>query len=376
MKILIRQFLSQLHSWSCVGWGLADACLKQGHQVDLFATDGDGKEHLPTHLKPHVIGYTELNKPQVFGRLPKPEYDCQISYTAMKNFPAYLSSGSKNRLGIWIYEWAGKNVLPTGFAKHYKSCDMLCVPSQFGKQVFMDSGVPEDRMAVIPHGIIREQYAQNTTIPLPTDKKFKLLVNLAQTHLRKNIPCLLEAYGRAFNNQDDVCLIIKGRDKPIISPFDVSLSACLRDFKSKFPQHAEIKVMSEFLDDVSALYRSVDCLYSLSNCEGFLFPALESIASGKMVVAPNWGGQIDFLDDSNSLLVSGKEERASPKSMYWEGKPNAVWFKPDVEHAAACLRQAMDNHQEVNARVENQRALTLQTYDWGQIGSEFLGLCK
>lgn len=376
MKILIRQFLSKNHSWSVCGWGWANALISMGHEVHLFSTDGNCSAHMPANLKPYLIGYTEENQPKVFGRLPDKEYDIQLSYTCIKNFPHMLSNGSKNRFGVWCYEWAGKNVLPTGFAKHYQSCDVLCAPSQFAKQVFLDSGVPEDRLVVIPHGINIDEYKQTTTINLPTNKKFKILANIAQNHLRKNIPGLLEAYGKAFTNKDDVSLILKCKDKPVVAPFEISVKNCLNDFYKKFPQHAEIKLFTEFIDDISALYRSVDAVFTMSFCECFYFPALEGLASGKINISPNYGGQLDFLNDSNSLLVSGKEVRANPKSMYWASNNNAIWFEPSTDDAAEKLKFAYENYEKLNGDIDKQRSDVYVKYGWKNISSQFLNLCK
>jgi len=366
MKVLIRQFLGKNHSWSCCGWGIATALITQGHQVDLFSTDG--VKHLPENLRPHLIGYVEENGNQVFGKLPDGEYDAQISYTALKNFPHYLSNGNQKRIGIWCYEWFGKNVLPTGFAKQHKACDWLCAPSNQSKIIFMDSGIPEDKIRVVPHGIHVNSYRQTATMILPTKKQFKLLANIAQNHLRKNIPGLLEAYGKAFTNKDDVCLILKAKDKPVTFPFEVSISACLKDFNQKYPHHAEVKMISDFIDDMSALYRSIDCVYTMTFGEGFYFPGLEGIAAGKMSIAPDQGGQIDFLKcHENAFLVSGKEERANPKSMYWEPKVNASWYRPNIDHAVEQLRSAYQNHESFNQRVAGQQAEVLVKYDWKEI---------
>jgi glycosyltransferase involved in cell wall biosynthesis len=375
MKILIRQFLGKWHSWSVVGWGLAVALIKQGHQVHLFSTDGI--KYLPTNLKSCLIGYTEENQPTVFGRLPDNDYECQISYTAMKNFPYLLNSGNKNRFGIWAYEWFGNNVLPTGFAKHYKSCDWLCSPSTFVRdEIFIPSGIPAEVIKVIPHGIDTDQYSLNTTIALPNRKSFKLLTNVAQNHIRKNIPGLLEAYGKAFTDKDDVCLILKGKEKPLTAQFEVSINDCLRVFNQKFPKHAEVKLFSEFLPDISSLYRSVDAVYTMSYGEGFYFPGLEGLAAGKLSIAPDHGGHMDFLNNRNALLVKSMPERANPKSMYWEPKPSAMWYKPDIDDAVDKLRYAQQNFQSINQTVEDQRADIFQKYNWTTITSRILELCR
>lgn len=375
MKVLIRQFLGKNHSWCVVGWGLADALIALGHEVHLFSTDGIAR--LPERLKPNLIGYVEENIPSiVYGRIPDPIYDVQISYTSLKNFSYLLGNGSKNRLGIWCYEWNGKNVLPNGFAKGYNFCDHLCAPSAFAKDVFINSGIPSNIIDVIPHGIEVKSYQKDSTIKISTDKKYKIFSNIAQLHLRKNIPGLLDAYGKAFDKNDDVTLILKCKDKGTKFAFDVSFQSCFNNFKKKYPKHAEVKIFSEFVDDMSDLYRSIDSVYTMSHCEGFYFPGLEGLAAGKLSIAPNYGGQLDFLNNDNSYLVSGSVVRADPRSMYWESKSNAVWFQPSVEDAAQKLQLSYKNYEAMNQKLETQKTLIHQQYSWESVVKQMLELCK
>lgn len=375
MKIKIQGFLGQNHSWANVHWGLATALLKAGHQVDLFATDGI--EHLPNHLKKHLIGYIELDKPtKIFGHLPNKEYDMQFSYSCIKNFPTFLTNGNKNRFGMWSYEWYDKNILPIGFAKGHLACDKMFVPSEISKQGFSKAGIPEEKLIVLPHGIDIEQYQGSSTVDLGTKKTFKVLANIAQTHKRKNISGLLEAWGRAFTKDDDVCLILKAKEKKITQPFEVSLNDCLAAFHRKFPRAAEIKVYSVFLDDISSLYRSIDAVFTMSFTECFYFPALEALASGKLNIAPNYGGQLDFLNETNALLIDGKMERADPSAMYWSSKANATWFVPSIEDAAEKLRYARDNFERLNKKLSEEKKDIWARYSWSAITDQLIWLCK
>jgi glycosyltransferase involved in cell wall biosynthesis len=370
MKILIRQFLGQNHSWSVSGWGIANS-LKKNNIVHLFPTDGI--KHLPNYLKENVIGYTELNKPlDIKGRAPDLEYDCQISYTAMKNFPNLLKNGKKNRFGIWCYEWNGKNVLPDGFAANYKYCDKILAPSNFAKEVFLNSAIPESHIEVISHGINFTNSKKQ--IKLPTNKKVKILANIAQNHMRKNISGLLTAYGKAFNSKDDVCLIIKGKGKKITNSFDVSLNDLIKEYKSKY--NAEIKLYEEYIENIQDLYNSIDIVFTMSHCECFYYPGLEALASGKLNIAPNYGGQLDFLNNNNSLLVSGKIERANPSSMYWTSKNNAEWFMPDIDDAIDKLRYAYNNFEKENYKLELNKENIISEYNWDNITSKILSLAK
>jgi glycosyltransferase involved in cell wall biosynthesis len=373
MKIKMQQFMGSNHSWSTTGRGIARGLKLLNNEVEIFSTNGI--EHFPDDLKPNLIGYVEENQPKVFGRVPSNDYDAQISYTSMKNFPIYFSHGKKNRIGIWCYEFKGKNVLPNGFAKHHNNCDVLCPPSEFAKQVFLESNIPENKIKIIPHGIDAMDYKKTSTIQLPTNKKFKILANIAQNHIRKNIPGLLTAYGSAFNIADDVCLILKAKERKPTNTFDISLNDCLNDFRQKFPKHGEVKILSNFIVDMSDLYRSVDATFTMSFCEAFYYVALESIAAGKLAIAPNYGGQLDFLNADNSLLIDGKEEQANPKSMYWEQKSSALWFKPSIDDAVDKLRYAYNNFETMNAVIEKDREKVYQKFDWSNISKQYLDLC-
>jgi glycosyltransferase involved in cell wall biosynthesis len=373
MKVKIQQFLGKQHSWSVCGWNFAESLLKLGHKVDLFSTDGI--KCFPDKLKPYLIGYVEENKPQnVFGRLPDSDYDCQISYTAMKNFPNYLSKGSRNRFGVWIYEWIGDNILPTGFAKNYKYCDKLLSPSNFGKEIFVKSGVPEDKIYVLPHGINNNYFLNPQTIDLKTNKRYKIFSNIIQNHIRKNIPGLLEAYGKAFTDKDDVCLILKANLNQQIYQFDINIKDCLKDFYSKYPHHGEIRIFSDFVENIADLYYSCNAVFTMSHCEGFYFPGLEGLAAGIHSIAPNYGGQLDFLNSSNSLLVDGKETRADPRSMYWESKPNGRWFNPSIDDAVEKLRYSYNNFEKINCKIN--RLDILNKYGWDTITKELISLCQ
>lgn len=375
MKILLQQFLGNNHSWSICGQNIARSLIKQKHEVHLFSTNG--LKHFPADLKNNLIGYMQENDRNIYGRVPDSNYDCQISYTAMRNFPIYLSHGSKNRFGIWCYEFAGKNALPTGFAKNYKFCDKLFPPSNFAKQVFLDSGIPEDNMVVIPHGIEADKFSDcsRNSFKLKTKKKLKILANQHQPHIRKNLSGVLEAYGKAFSNKDDVCLILKVSDKIPTQSFEVSFKEVYGNFKSKFKNHGEIEIITEFIEDMDTLYRACDALFSMTNCEGFFFPALEALAAKIIIIVPNYSGQLDFLNEKNALLISGREVPANPKALYWESKFGTKWFEPDIDDAIKKLRFVYNNFDDLKHKYNVNNDKTLTQYSWDNVVNKILNLC-
>lgn len=360
MKVCFEQFLGENHSWSIVGQSLARSLIKKNHDVHLKSTNG--YKHFPKDLEPYVRPELESN------------YDMQVSYTAMHNFPYYLSHGLKNRFGIWNYE---TDVLPLGFAKYSLFPDKFLPSSNFSKEIFLKNKVKEDKMVVVPHGINLEQFSNKNKFPLKTTKSKKILANIAQPHVRKNLPGLLEAYGRAFTNQDDVCLVAKVVIKPKQTmQFDVSWSEIFANFKKQFPKHAEVEVISTFIDDISELYNACDIVFSMTHTECFWLPGLEAFAANKIVVVSNYGGQLDFMNSENSLLVDGKIVRASREMQYWIASPYASMFEPSPEDAAAKLQNAVSNYDTLLENFSPHMRTAAEQLTWDNAAEQMIGLCQ
>lgn len=373
MKILINQFLSSNHSWSICGQNIARSLIKKGHDVDLFSTNGI--QYFPEDLKPNLIGYLE-NNTNLNGRRPDKEYEMQFSYTAMKNFPLYLSHGSKNRFGQYCYEWSGKNALPEGFAKNYKYCDKLLPPSRYAYDVFKDSGIPESHMEIIPHGIDIYKFNSVEPYPLNVPQKMRVLVNIAQPHLRKNLRGLFCAIGKAFTKNDDVCFILKVVDKKPTQPFEVLFQGELNLFKKAFPNHPPIKIIKDFIPNIESLYKACNVTFTLSHCEGFWIPGLESLAAGHITIAPRHGGQLDFLNDDNSLLVEGVEESAPSAALYWQQKQGLKWFAPTVSSAVKQLQRCYQEFDQLKEKFASAMKSTVDKHSWDIITDKILSLVK
>lgn len=374
MKVLWQGFAAKNHSWSIIAQNICRQLISLGHDVHIFSTNG--LQFFPNDLKSNLIGYTQEDNQKIFGRLPDNNYDAQLTYTALRNFPNYLCHGSKNRIGIWTYEFSGKNSLPTGFAKNYKSADWILPPSQFAKKVFVDSGIPESVMKIIPHGINKEEILMAEPIKLKTKKNFKIFVNVAQIHRRKNLSGLLEMYGKAFTKNDDVCLIIKAHEKKPTQPFELDFNQIMSDYRQRYKNSAEIEVIKEFIPNIYSLYKSCDACFSASHTEAFGMTALEAQATGLFNIAPRYGGFLDFLNDDNSLLIEGKEFFVKPDMIYWSYQPGSKAFMPDVDSGVQQLRLAYSNKNALKKKASELAPQIINDYSWKKVTSQILGLIK
>lgn len=374
MKIKYMGFAAANHSWSFVAQNICRSLIKKGHKVHIYSTNGIN--HFPEDLKTNLIGYVDEKTRTTSGKIPDDDYQMQISYTAFKNFQQYLSHGTKNRFGIWTYEFSGANSFPDGFAKHYRYTDQILPPSQFAKKVFANAGVPETHMTVIPHGINFDEVDSATPYKLKTKKNTIIGILLGQIHRRKNLSGMLDMFGKAFTKQDDVCLILKVQDRPPTQGFELSFKDIFTQFLNKFPNHAEVEIIKEFIPNIYSLYKSCDILFMTTNCEGFGMPAVEAHSLGKINIVSNYGGFLDFTNSDNALMVDGKEFTVPPNYLYWTNKTGARAFMPDIDCGISQLRFAVANKEQLLEKYKSNIVMARTKYNWDIITDQILGLCK
>jgi glycosyltransferase involved in cell wall biosynthesis len=62
---------------------------------------------------------------------------------------------------------------------------------------------------------------------------------------------------------------------------------------------------------------------------------------GKPVIATNYSGNLEFMNDKNSLLVSYTKTKLKNSSYLYT--KIQTWAQPDVSHAAQCIKKIKDD---------------------------------
>lgn len=394
MKVRFHTMLGTLHSWSIVSQCLARAMINIGGH-DVYMKSTNNLEHFPDDLKPYLIpGYhgvlsqgpadyieedgtqTKSDPKSPFPNLKEEgfPYDLELAYTIFYQFPRRFFPQSKARVGFWNFE---SSVLPPGWHLYHHAIDYVLPSSQYSYDIFAKNNIPESKMLVVPHGVDTNVF--NPDIPpfkLRTEKKIKFLHN-AIPHARKCHDRMIEAYLDAFTGDDDVCLIMKtkfkqpDRDKP----FEVNVEETLeKAFKGrKNPPEIEI-INDKFIPDIGSLYTACDAVVSMSSAEGFWLPGLEALACGMLVIAPRHGGQLEFLNDDNSLLINTNEMKAPITMQYWTHSPDAVVGDPDTRHCSELMRRAYENMDEEKVRIQKAARETTEKFSWENAAQMILDL--
>jgi glycosyltransferase involved in cell wall biosynthesis len=108
---------------------------------------------------------------------------------------------------------------------------------------------------------------------------------------------------------------------------------------------------------ILALLSVVDSYVSLHRAEGFGYTCAEAMACRRPVIASRYSGNLDFMDDGNSLLVDCREvEVEDGDGPFVRG---SVWAEPSLEQAAAHMRSVFRG--EVPAGLVDRARETIRT---------------
>lgn len=92
---------------------------------------------------------------------------------------------------------------------------------------------------------------------------------------------------------------------------------------------------------MNGLMAACDAYVSLHRSEGIGLPLIEAMYASKAVVATNYSGCVDFLDESTGWPVNYRLKTLQRN--FGPYPAGAVWADADVEHAAACMLQCIQD---------------------------------
>jgi glycosyltransferase involved in cell wall biosynthesis len=88
-------------------------------------------------------------------------------------------------------------------------------------------------------------------------------------------------------------------------------------------------------------YNFADICVFPSIYESFGITIAEAMSYGKPVIATGYSGNLDFMTDKNSMLVSWKQIKVGKDA---EGySPESYWAEPDLDEAALAMRRLFED---------------------------------
>jgi glycosyltransferase involved in cell wall biosynthesis len=132
---------------------------------------------------------------------------------------------------VMIQPWEYGRLPENWIAPMTNLVDELWVPSSHVEKTYIASGIPADRVIVMPNGVNTDQFYPLYRTGHTESKKFRFLF-VGGFLWRKGIDILLRAYSEVFDKREDVILIIK--DFPAKSRYlDQGASEMLGEIQKK-----------------------------------------------------------------------------------------------------------------------------------------------
>jgi len=262
----------------------------------------------------------------------------------------------RRSIGLWF--WEAERFRPGALAPAIPLLDEVWAPSAFVRDA-VDAAVQERPVETVPIPVpvpAPPTGIDRSALGLPDDRfVFLFMFDYFSVTTRKNPLGLIDAYTRAFAPTDGAMLVLKsinGADR----------FADLEAVRVAAAERPDILVWDEYLtpDRRAALLGCCDAYVSLHRAEGLGLTMAEAMALGKPVVATGYSGNLEFMTDDTAFLV-----RSALTAIGTGVDPypaDARWADPDLEHAAALMRQIFDDR--AHAAQVGRRAAEVIASRW------------
>ncbi len=170
---------------------------------------------------------------------------------------------------------------------------------------------------------------------------FLFTFNMMSVMERKNPLGLIRAFRQAFRPDEPVSLVLK-------SSFGDRHPQQLQQMRDAV-EDASIHIIDELYssDEILSLMDACDAYVSLHRSEGLGLTMAEAMLMGKPVIATRHSGNVDFMDDTNSLLVDCELVPLGHDIPPYGAE--LEWANPSEAHAAQLMRRLYEDQAQAKA---------------------------
>lgn len=291
------------------------------------------------------------------------------------HFPAYAfqrNSNASYNIGRAMFETDG---LPAEWVAACNQMDEVWAPTDFNMETFRRAGVTT-RLFKVPGGIDTDTFKPGLNpLPIP-GARGTVFLSIFEWVYRKGWDVLLRAWAQAFSAADDVSLVIRAYPVNAIESVDNTAEIERRidnfitnDLKYQRSELAPIIVLGEQVPeaDLPRLFAAATVYVAPSRGEGWGRPHMQAMACGLPVIATRWSGNLEFMNDGNSLLLDVERLATIDDRMEFAFYRGQQWAEPSAPHLAKLLRWTREHPAEAASIGARARQDMIAKWQWSAV---------
>jgi glycosyltransferase involved in cell wall biosynthesis len=271
-----------------------------------------------------------------------------------------LRSAPGPRVAYTVWE---STRLPDDWIEPLRAMDQVWVPSEWGRTVMIENGIPAERMRVVPEGVDPAVFNPGVAPAeaIAARPGFKFL-NIGRFETRKGSRELIRTFDRTFQADEAVSLVM-ACDNPHDPDFD--LRAELRSLNLRHPEKLAFVPPVVRQTTLAALYGACDAFVSPHRAEGWGLPIIEAMACGLPVIATDYSGPQTFLGPHAYRLGY---EMAPIEEPFFEAADgnHGMWAEPDWAMLGDLMREVYETQAAAADRGARGGANVREAFSWAR----------
>jgi glycosyltransferase involved in cell wall biosynthesis len=362
-----REVIANLIEQRSKEWDIKLLSLPWGHTPFTYP--------IPAEWNQRIIPLPLTSQPDIWVQITVPN-----EFQAVGKYNIGVTAGTEG------------DICPEKWIDNLNAMQLVIVPSEFTKQVFINTSQKHNKpittkIEVIPEYFDESVYTNNVQTKLeildqiPESFAFLSVGHWLQGQIgedRKNISGLIHCFFNTYKNQKDAPVLILKSSGATYSVMDrMEIENKIEQIRDMF---GDAKLPNVYLlhgdladEEMNMLYNhpKVKAMVSFTKAEGFGRPLLEFSTTGKPIIAPHYSGQADFLKkDFICALPGGMTDiHSSAQNDFLINE--AKWFTPDYGYAGKMFKEVQKNYKKWQELAKRQRYFVNSTFTKTVIGATY-----